>query len=90
MSAHPFNIAVIIPHLNQPGHLGKCLSSLIKQNYDLDRIEIIVVDNGSETLPTAICVEYPNVTLVSERDPGPGPASEPRHCNIKRSIARIH
>ncbi len=37
-------------------------------------VEIIVVDNGSTELPEAICAAYPNVRLVSEQTPGPGPA----------------
>ncbi|MGO4837442.1 glycosyltransferase family 2 protein, partial [Rhizobiaceae sp. 2RAB30] len=41
-------ISVIIPHLDQPEALGRCLASLSNQR-GLDRpVELIVVDNGSK------------------------------------------
>lgn len=61
-------ITVVIPHLNQPQMLERCLASLADNTRQPD--EIIVVDNGSSTLP-----QVPkNVTLLQEKTPGPGPA----------------
>lgn len=70
--ARKARISVIIPHLNQPEMLGRCLTSLACGQHQAD--EIIVVDNGSATLPTAICAAYPGVQLLQELAPGPGPA----------------
>ena len=63
------HISVIIPHLNQPALLARCLGSLRDGTRQPD--EIIVVDNGSDALP-----EVPDhVTLLEERKlAGPGPA----------------
>ena len=61
-------ISVVIPHLNQPQMLARCLTSLAENTRPPD--EIIVVDNGSEMMP-----DVPeNVTLLREETPGPGPA----------------
>lgn len=65
-------ISVVIPHLNQPEMLARCLSSLFEGRRLPD--EIFVVDNGSKEFPTAICATRPGVTLLSEETPGPGPA----------------
>ena len=65
-------IAVVIPHLNQPDFLARCLDSLARMTRQPD--EIVVVDNGSLPLPDAVCAKYPNVRLVQELTPGPGPA----------------
>ena len=59
-------ISVIIPHLNQPDYLRRCLQSLEAQNFELSNVEIIVVDNGSHELPTEICASFKNVKLMSE------------------------
>lgn len=67
----PF-VSVIIAHLNQPAMLATCLDSLLAGRRQPD--EIIVVDNGSTETPKALCARYPNVRLLSERRPGPGPA----------------
>ena len=65
-------ISVVIPHLNQPEMLVRCLASLRQSVRRPD--EVIVVDNGSTTLPAEICASFPGVTLLQEPEPGPGPA----------------
>ncbi|HEY1246987.1 MAG TPA: glycosyltransferase [Hyphomicrobiaceae bacterium] len=63
---------VIVPHLNQPGMLQVCLGSLDAQSVGPGAFEVIVVDNGSAELPTAIVGRHPNVRLLQEQLPGPG------------------
>jgi glycosyltransferase involved in cell wall biosynthesis len=46
----------------------------MRQTYDLEYVEIIVVDNGSRELPEAIYAQFDNVHLIQELTPGPGPA----------------
>lgn len=41
------NISVIIPTFNSSVTIGDCLDSIISQNYDKKRIEIIIADAGS-------------------------------------------
>ena len=65
-------ISVVIPHLNQPDFLSRCLGSLAAMR--VQPSEIIVVDNGSKTSPLEVCNEFPGVTLLQETTPGPGPA----------------
>jgi glycosyltransferase involved in cell wall biosynthesis len=65
-------ISVVIPHLNQPGFLARCLVSLAEGQRRPD--EIFVVDNGSRSLPAEVCAAHPGVTLLAEPTPGPGPA----------------
>jgi GT2 family glycosyltransferase len=67
-------ISVIIPHFNQPDYLARCLTSLAGQEVPGHEVEIIVVDNGSYTLPEAVVAAFPGVRLVQETIPGPGPA----------------
>ncbi|MBD0415673.1 glycosyltransferase [Oryzicola mucosus] len=76
-------LSVIIPHLNEPGDLIRCLRSLDAQRTDISLFEIIVVDNGSKVLPTDACKAIPNVRLERELTPGPGPAR-----NRGASVAR--
>ena len=67
-------ISVIIPHLNQEDYLRIGLEALHAQRGVTSDVEIIVVDNGSARLPEAVCSAWPDVRLVSEPVPGPGPA----------------
>ena len=61
-------ISVIIPHLNQPQMLARCLGALRNGTRQPD--EIIVVDNGSDVLPDVPGI----VTLLCQETPGPGSA----------------
>jgi glycosyltransferase involved in cell wall biosynthesis len=65
-------LSVVIPHLNQPLALDRCLRSLAAGSRQAD--EIIVVDNGSVELPGMVCAAYSGVRLLQEDLPGPGPA----------------
>ena len=65
-------ISVVIPHLNQSEMLARCLASVAAGQRQAD--EVIVVDNGSATLPAAVCAAFPGVRLLLEPTPGPGPA----------------
>jgi glycosyltransferase involved in cell wall biosynthesis len=67
-------VSVIIPHLNQPDALEACLCSLRSQTLAGSAFEIIVVDNGSTSLPRAVIDRYPGVLLLHESKLGPGPA----------------
>lgn len=79
-------ISVVIPHLNQPDHLRSCLQSLARQAYDMSRVEVLVVDNGSANPPAGICSTFDGVRLVQELTPGPGPA---RNLGVKVSSGPI-
>lgn len=74
----PPAVSVIVPHLNQPAFLERCLASLLAQEplaeAGVPGFEIIVCDNGSKTLPEAQCAVDPRIRLVREPEPGPGPA----------------
>lgn len=67
-------LSVIIPHLNAPEALGRCLASLAAQRHDQITFEVIVVDNGSDVLPDAVCDAFDFVRLAEEPTAGPGPA----------------
>ena len=79
-------ISVIIPHLNQPEGLDKCLASLDAQTLEPSCFEVIVVDNGSISLPDTIIARHPDTRLLQESEPGPGPA---RNCGVRAARGDI-
>lgn len=66
--------SVIVPHLNTPDALARCLASVASQQLDHGSFEIIVADNGSTVSLDAVRAAYPAVRFVVEPTPGPGPA----------------
>jgi cellulose synthase/poly-beta-1,6-N-acetylglucosamine synthase-like glycosyltransferase len=65
--------SVVIPHYQQPDLLERCPESLIAQK-NAPPFEVIVVDNASKEMPTAVCARFPEVRLLLETIKGPGPA----------------
>lgn len=63
-------ISVIIPHLNTPDMLARCLQSVIDQRLDHGTMEVIVVDNGSRL--GVDLATFPQVRILHEPEPGPG------------------
>lgn len=62
---YPF-ISVIIPILNDEKEIGKVLDALRCQTYPTNKIEVIVVDNGSVDNSVELVASYPEVKLLFE------------------------
>lgn len=65
-------VSVIIPHLNQLDHAERCFAALAAQSYPADRIQIIMVDNGSSVDLSGLKSRHPSVLFLAEPAPGPG------------------
>jgi glycosyltransferase involved in cell wall biosynthesis len=50
--------SVIIPTYNEERFIRRCLDSIRAQRVAADRVEIVIVDNGSTDRTVAICQEY--------------------------------
>jgi GT2 family glycosyltransferase len=78
--------SIIIPHLNQPDALTRCLTSLQRQDFDGGAVEIIVVDNGSRQSLAAVADRITNVRFLEQLEPGPGLA---RNIGVAAASAEI-
>lgn len=62
------DVSISIVNLNGQRYLKECLSSLEKLNYPQDKIEIIVVDNGSTDKSLSIIRDnYPRVKIIENK-----------------------
>ena len=66
----PASVSVIIPVFNDAKRLSLCLSALKRQTLDHQKVEIVVVDNGSTDELADILQQFDNVSLIKERRPG--------------------
>src|SRR2546423_11559117 len=59
------SVAVVIPNWNGAAHLPHCLDSLEAVDYPRDRVEVLVVDNGStEGSQELTRHRYPSIRVV--------------------------
>lgn len=79
--------AVIIPHYNDPMRLQRCLQALAASNAaeDLDRVEIVVVDNASPCDLSHLQEAFPNIRFLTEPAKG---AAHARNSGVAATTAR--
>jgi GT2 family glycosyltransferase len=68
----PPRVSIVILTALGATHLRECLDSLRQQDYPLDRIELVVVDNGSAEDPTAeVRARFPDAQVIrNEKNAG--------------------
>ncbi len=63
-----YQVAVIIPTLNEEKFIGACLDSVVAQSYPTEQMDIMVVDGGSrDGTHEIVCnyrKKYPNIRLL--------------------------
>ncbi len=76
MVSAPF-FSVVVPTYNRPERLTSCLAALAEQDYPRDRIEVVVVDDGSATPTDEVVRPFEArlaVTLLRQQNAGPAAA----------------
>jgi len=87
-SRQPF-FSVIIPTYSHPAELPGCLEALSRQQFPTDSFEVIVVDDGSASPPTATVQAFENrlaIRLVTARHGGPAAA---RNYGARQAAGRF-
>ena len=63
-----YQVAVIIPTLNEERFIAGCLDSVVRQTYPFGRMDVMVIDGGSKDRTRAIVEEfgrqYDNIRLL--------------------------
>ena len=64
-----YNVAIIIPTLNEEHFITRCLESVLGQTYPTEKMDIMVVDGGSTdntcAIVRALGKNHPNIRLLS-------------------------
>lgn len=65
-------VSIVVPAYNEEGNIGDTIESLLRLDYPKDRLEIIVVDDGSTdgTYAEAKRYEGPNVRVIRKENGG--------------------
>lgn len=53
-----FKFSIVIPTLNEENYISECIDSILKQTYDLELIEIVIVDGNSTDKTLEIVNSY--------------------------------
>lgn len=77
-------IAIIIPHYDDPARLARCLAAL--GGNDLSGCEVVVVDNASPRPPDAVRAAFPAFRFVTEPERG---AAAARNRGVAETTAPL-
>lgn len=86
------DISVLVPVHNQEKYIGRCLRSLLSQNYPRDSFEIIAIDDGSsDRTPYALELFKDEITLIHNENNMGLPASLNRgiRASVSPYIVRV-
>lgn len=79
-------VSVIVPVRDGAGHVERCLEALLAQTWPADRLEILVVDNGSSDETRGRVRRHPVTLLVERSAPSPYVA---RNAGLARATGEI-
>lgn len=79
-------VSVIVPVWNDRGRLANCIEALSRQNYPREKLQIIVVDNGSIDQPEQLSSRFPGVEFLKEDRPG---SYQARNLGIQHARGEI-
>lgn len=53
-----YEVAIVIPTLNEERFISRCLNSIIKQTYEFKKMDVMIIDGGSNDNTKEIVAEY--------------------------------
>src|SRR5579859_1770189 len=85
-------VSVVIPARNEEEYISAALASVGAQTYPLDRIECVVVDNGStdrtSEVARAFALEHPELRLSVAHEPEPS-IGRAKNCGAQLAAGQI-
>jgi chlorobactene glucosyltransferase len=85
------HVAVIVPARDEAGNIGRCLGSLLAQDYPADRLKVVVIDDHSAddtaAIVRAIAARHPQVSLLSSPPLPPRWTGKSHACWIGARVA---
>lgn len=53
-----YEVAIVIPTLNEERFISRCLDSIIKQTYEFEKMDVMIIDGGSNDKTKDIVAKY--------------------------------
>lgn len=83
---YKYDVSIIVPVYNTEKYIEECVQSIMKQNYDVSKLQIILINDGSKDGSRAICEtlskKHANILLINQENAG---VSEARNVGIQKA-----
>lgn len=82
-----YDITIIIPVYNNENYIDACMQSLLEQNFPLEKIQIILINDGSTDKSLAVCKTYEkeNILVIDKENSG---VSATRNIGLKKALGK--
>ena len=64
MNKYKYDISIIIPVYNNENYIDECMHSIINQNFNLNRIQIILINDGSKDNSLNVMKKYKRKNIL--------------------------
>lgn len=87
MKKFKYDISVIVPVYNNEKYIDQCVKSILNQNFNISRIQIILIDDGSSDNSFNVIKNYEseNVIVMTKDNSG---VSETRNLGLKLALGK--
>ncbi len=84
MNKYKYDISIIIPVYNNENYIDECMHSIINQNFNLNRIQIILINDGSKDNSLNVMKKYKrkNILIIDKENTG---VSDTRNIGMKKA-----
>ncbi|MDD5023441.1 MAG: glycosyltransferase [Candidatus ainarchaeum sp.] len=82
-------ISVVIPAYNEEKNIRRCIQSLLDMDYPKNKLEIIVVDDGSKDNTYKIAIEYKKSGVKVFRKKNEGTAAATKNYGISKATGEL-
>ena len=82
-----YDISIVIPVYNNEKYIDKCLSSIFKQTFDINRIQVILINDGSVDNSLKVIKKYEsdNIIVIDKKNSG---VSDTRNIGMKHALGK--
>ena len=82
-------VSIVIPTHDRPAELRACLEALARQDVPSEQFEVVVVDDGSASPPTALIESFAGRVCAGLVVQGNAGAAAARNAGVRRAAGRI-
>lgn len=87
MRKFKYDVSVIVPVYNNEDYIDECVTSLLKQDYDINKIQIILINDGSKdkSLEKIKKYESENIIVIDKKNSG---VSDTRNLGMSMALGK--
>ena len=79
-----YDISIIVPVYNNEEYIDECLKSILNQKFDINRIQVFLINDGSKDNSLQVLKKYENdnIIVIDKKNSG---VSETRNLGLKKA-----